>query len=232
MKQLLKIILFSVLAAVMVGCATANEQSWRGAMRAKIQRYSYVAKRKLLPYFNRAGVHYPPQALAFLIFKHSARFEVYAKNKGGRWKYIHSFQVLAASGVSGPKLRSGDRQVPEGVYHIIGLNPQSRFDLSMQLNYPSNFDRQMAQRDGRRRLGADIFIHGAKRSIGCVAIGNRAIEQLFPLVYYVGIENVEAIIAPIDFRLYKPTKSRVHPRWLPFLYGTIKRALKPFPLPA
>jgi len=230
MKHFWKLIIFSLLVVVFIGCAVRREQvSWKTAMREKTQRYQQSAKEKLYPYFKHAKVRYPPHELAFLIFKRSARLEVYAKNKKGRWKFIREFPVLAGSGVSGPKLYSGDRQVPEGIYHVVGLNPESRFDLSIHLNYPNAFDRQMAKLNARKHLGSDIFIHGNKRSVGCVAIGDKAIEQLFPLVYQVGLANVEVIIAPNDFRVQRPARAKVHPKWLPVLYRKIKQALKPFP---
>ena len=68
---------------------------------------------------------------------------------GQAWKLIHRYSVLAASGVAGPKLRQGDKQVPEGVYGISFLNPSSRYDVSLRVNYPNAFDRQMAAKDGR-----------------------------------------------------------------------------------
>jgi murein L,D-transpeptidase YafK len=64
---------------------------------------------------------------------------------------IHRYPLLAASGVAGPKLRQGDKQVPEGVYGISFLNPNSRYDVSLRVNYPNAFDRQMAAKDGPER---------------------------------------------------------------------------------
>jgi murein L,D-transpeptidase YafK len=98
--------------------------------------------------------------------------------------------------VLGPKLREGDRQVPEGVYRIASLNPNSRFHLSMEVNYPNDFDRAMAAKDGRVNLGGQIFIHGGTASIGCLAMGDAVIERLFVLVARVGRENVRVVIAP------------------------------------
>ena len=74
------------------------------------------------------------------------------------------YPILAASGVLGPKLREGDKQVPEGIYGAEALNPNSKFHLSIRLNYPNTFDRRMAQSDGRTQLGGDIMIHEIGRA--------------------------------------------------------------------
>jgi len=193
----------------------------------KVNKYKNYSISHLAPYFRQQGMSFPPREVAFLVFKQEKRLELWARNTGA-WHYIRSFDVLAASGGPGPKLRNNDHQVPEGIYHIVGLNPNSLFNLSMELNYPNQFDRAHAMIDGRRDLGNDIFIHGKNRSIGCVAIGDKSIEQLFVLAYAVGIQNVEVIIAPNDLRREAPVYRFFHPRWLPQLYANIRQALMPF----
>ncbi len=68
------------------------------------------------------------------------------------------------------------------------------------LNYPNSADRYYARLDHRHDLGDDIFIHGSDASIGCIPIGNKAIEQLFVLAYLVGERYIKVIIAPDDLR--------------------------------
>lgn len=184
---------------------------------------------QLAPFFKQAGVEFPPKQLALLVFKKNKRVDLWAKDKTHvRWIHIKSFDILAASGDLGPKLQEGDRQVPEGVYHINRLNPHSRFDLSMGLDYPNAFDREKAKIDGRSKLGGDIFIHGGNRSIGCIAIGDQAIEQLFPLVSKVGTQHVQVIIAPNDYRSHTANMARVRPEWVAALYQNIDQALNDF----
>lgn len=207
-----------------------SSRLWNQTINYKINKYALSARWALAPYFAKARINYPPQQLAFLVFKQSKRLEVYAKGRG-RWHYIRTYPVYAASGGYGPKLESGDKQVPEGIYQIIDLNPYSHFDLSMELNYPNLYDREFATFDHRRHLGDNIYIHGRRRSIGCIAIGNEAIQQLFPLVYRVGLGHVTVIIAPDDLRIKKPVYGRIHPWWLQILYEKITRALKTFPEP-
>jgi murein L,D-transpeptidase YafK len=82
-----------------------------------------------------------------------------------------------ASGKAGPKLREGDGQVPEGIYRIDGLNPNSSYHLSLKLNYPNDFDLEQARTEGRTELGGDIFIHGKAVSIGKTRAGRVGIRS-------------------------------------------------------
>ncbi|MEL7023554.1 MAG: hypothetical protein AAGL69_07365 [Pseudomonadota bacterium] len=106
--------------------------------------------------FEAQGLAYPTRSdLVFLVSKEDRWLEVWID--GDTPVFLHSIDVTAASGTSGPKLREGDRQIPEGIYGIEGLNPNSAFHLSMKLDYPNAFDRRWGAADGRQRLGGDIF---------------------------------------------------------------------------
>ena len=162
--------------------------------------------RRLRGCFARAGLSYPPAQLTVLVLKREMRLEIYAPTAGGKQVFVHSWPVLAASGSAGPKRREGDRQVPEGFYRVVLLNPNSRFHLSLRLDYPNEDDLARAREEGRdfATLGGDIMIHGNAVSTGCVAIGDRAAEELFCLVSRVGLENVQVIISPVDWRILSP----------------------------
>lgn len=116
------------------------------------------------------------------------------------WKNPIIYPMTAFSGKSGPKLREGDGQIPEGIYRVAYMNPNSRYHLSFKVSYPNAFDQAMAKKDGRTRLGGDIMIHGSNVTVGCVPIGDEAIEEVFFLVAKVGFEKVEVVIAPYDMR--------------------------------
>lgn len=186
-------------------------------------------RQRLEPYLRKAGVTYPPRQMAMLVFKDERRLTLWARS-GDDWRFIRHYTIHAASGHAGPKLREGDRQVPEGVYRIEHLNPNSRYHLSMKVSYPNAFDRQMARLDRRTRLGGDIFIHGKAVSIGCVAVGDRAIEELFALVKAAGVSTVKVIIAPNDLRTAPPIRHEDAPSWTPELYRDVAEALRAFPV--
>lgn len=194
-----------------------------------VAKYGPKARARLSPHFRKAGVAYPPKNIAVLVFKDEKRVALWARS-GQQWRFIRDYPILAASGHAGPKLREGDHQVPEGVYRIEHLNPNSSFHLSMKVSYPNAFDRQMAQRDRRTRLGGDIFIHGKNVSVGCVALGDRAIEELFTLVAETGHQRVKVIIAPNDVRVRRAIVHPRAPRWVADLYRTVAAALADFPV--
>lgn len=215
---------------MLAGCSAKPHLSWSEAMQVKIAKYGPASEQSFKPYFKQAGVSYPPKNLVLLILKHRKQLQIYASHQQ-HWRFIRTFPVLAASGGPGPKLHSRDGQVPEGVYNIIAFNPQSHFDLSMQISYPNLFDRHQARNAGRVNLGGDIFVHGNRLSVGCVAIGDDAIQKLFPLVYKVGLKHVKVIIAPNDLRTAPPLKGSEYRQWFPALYKQIKQAMSSLPLP-
>jgi hypothetical protein len=96
----------------------------------------------------------------------------------------------------------------------------------MKLDYPNAFDRAQATKEGRTDLGGDIFIHGRDVSIGCLAVGDPAIEELFVLAARVGIAKVRVVVAPWDLRRKAPPVARAsQPAWVPELYAELGRAL-------
>ena len=171
--------------------------------------------------FRNAGVPYPPDQITFIAFKDTKALEIWAQHNS-EWVFIDSLEILATSGLPGPKLREGDRQVPEGIYRIIGLNPNSAFHLSMKLNYPNEFDLKWAKLEGRSEPGTNIFIHGKSQSIGCLAMGDPAIERLFVLVERVGPANTSVIIAPTDPRKKSLTPPSDSANWVSSLYAQIE----------
>ncbi|MCK5872163.1 MAG: hypothetical protein KAG26_05000, partial [Methylococcales bacterium] len=120
-----------------------------------------VARDKIRPYFEQAGLKYPPEKVTFLAMKEEGILEVWASNpKDETYKYIRSYTIQKLSGMKGPKRREGDKQVPEGIYKLVLLNPNSAYHLSMKINYPNEFDLIQANNEHRDELGTNIFIHG------------------------------------------------------------------------
>ena len=190
-----------------------------------IARYGPAAEPRLLLHFERAGVGYPPRRLVLVGLKAEKELEVWAE-EGEGLRLVHVYPIVGASGGPGPKLRQGDRQVPEGVYGIAGLNPNSSYHLSMKINYPDDEDQALARAEGRSDPGGDIFIHGKSGSVGCLAMGDEAIEELFILVARVGIEHVTVALAPNDLRKAPPaTDMSVAPAWLAERYARVRAAM-------
>jgi murein L,D-transpeptidase YafK len=112
------------------------------------------------------------------------------------------------------------------LYKIESLNPNSRFHLALRVNYPNDVDREHGRLDGRTKLGGDIMIHGGAASIGCLAMGDQAAEDLFVLAAETGIKNISVILTPVDFRVRDlPPDSPPSPNWTAELYSEIRKAL-------
>ncbi|MCC5791084.1 MAG: L,D-transpeptidase family protein [Legionellaceae bacterium] len=203
--------------------------NWEKAIDNAIVRYGLKTEAELTEYFIKAGVRYPPKEMALLAFKSERHIELWAHDDETPWTYIHRYPLTAYSGKLGPKLREHDRQIPEGIYRLVSFNPFSSMHLSMMINYPNAFDSQHAQQEHRKKPGNNIFLHGKAESVGCLAVGNAAIDQLFLLVRRVGLDSVKLIIAPNDLRK-SPAKTDLstQPKWLPKLYAEIKKELNSF----
>ncbi len=206
--------------------AVAQKVAPKKTVADRLRAYSTPVQKRIAPIFARAGVAYPPAQLALLAFKKERRLEVHAAGRDGVFKFVRAYPILGASGDLGPKLREGDAQVPEGLYSISFLNPNSLYHLSLRVNYPNDFDRAQAKRDGRQELGGDIMIHGSSASIGCLAMGDETEEVLFVLAALSGIQNIRVVLSPVDFRTAKldPLPSGA-PAWTPGLYSQIRSEL-------
>lgn len=175
--------------------------------------------------FAAAGAAYPPPALTLVALKEERVLEIWAAGASAPRK-ITEYLILGASGGPGPKLMRGDQQVPEGFYLIDALNPDSRFHLSLRVNYPNVNDRVHARDEGRVDPGDDIFIHGGTASVGCLAIGDAAIEELFVVVARTGLENTRVLLCPADFRVRDFAPGTGSPVWLAPLYEALATELR------
>ena len=196
----------------------------------RVQQLGPAVEARLRRSVEAAGLAYPPRDVAYVAFKDSRRLEVYGRmSPDGEWRFIKTYPILGLSGKTGPKLLEGDYQVPEGIYRAEFLNANSRFHLAVRLNYPNELDKRQALAEGRAKLGGDIMIHGGSASIGCLAMGNRAIEDLFVLAALVSKERVRIVIAPTDFRAAALFVPIVRGSWIDSLYVDLETELQQFP---
>jgi murein L,D-transpeptidase YafK len=110
-------------------------------------------------------------------FKETGELELWLAGDAG-WQSFRTYAVAAHSGGLGPKQREGDRQVPEGAYGVTAgaLNPASTYHLSFNIGYPNAEDRRQG------RTGSFIMIHGGAVSIGCLAMTDPWIEEIYLIV--------------------------------------------------
>jgi murein L,D-transpeptidase YafK len=111
-------------------------------------------------------------------FKEERQLELFVrKRQSGKFQLFRTYPIAAASGTLGPKLTEGDGQVPEGFYQVppAAMKPDSRYHLAFNLGYPNAFDRSLG------RTGSLIMIHGNRVSIGCLAMTDGKIEEIYTL---------------------------------------------------
>lgn len=190
-------------------------------------RYETEVWQRLEPSFSQIAINDWPEKLVLIGLKEERILEIWTE-KAGKWIQIKTYPFTAFSGKLGPKLREGDRQIPEGIYEIEHLNPNSTYHLSLKVNYPNEFDLRMAESDGRSNLGGDIFIHGKSVTIGCIPIGDTAIEELFLMAANAGNSEIEVIISPRDFRKGKDFPEIEAAPWAKQLYSMISEKLQEF----
>ena len=111
------------------------------------------------------------------IFKLEFELELWML-RDGRFHRFATYPICLWSGHLGPKHKEGDRQSPEGFYTVdsTALNPASKYHRSFNLGFPNTFDR------AHGRTGSLLMVHGGCASIGCYAMTDGVIEEIWALV--------------------------------------------------
>jgi murein L,D-transpeptidase YafK len=141
---------------------------------------------------HRGMAPIPPETLALMeetgvskdaptlirAYKKEAELEVWKMKPDGRYAKLKTYPMCRWSGQLGPKMREGDRQVPEGFYAIAPgqLNPNSSYYLSFNVGYPNAYDR------AHGATGGTIMVHGACSSAGCFSMTDRQIAEIYAIV--------------------------------------------------
>jgi len=147
------------------------------------------------------------------IFKEEAELEVWLQH-GARYELFKTYPICAESGTLGPKEREGDAQSPEGFYSVTAskLNPRSNYHLSFDIGYPNAYDRSLG------RTGSFIMVHGNCVSIGCFAMTDPGIEEIY-LLAQAALEKGQKSVAVhvFPFRMTaENTRQHASSRWAPF----------------
>jgi murein L,D-transpeptidase YafK len=143
-----------------------------GSARAK---RAYEGKLEVVKgLFKGAKVSFPPAQLLLRAFKKEKVLEVWASShESDPLSRVAIYEICSASGDLGPKKKSGDWQVPEGFYTIDLYKNQSDYYLALRVSYPNRRDRVLGY------TGSAIMIHGNCVSIGCLAMSDERIQELW-----------------------------------------------------
>lgn len=134
--------------------------------------------------------------------------------RGATYDLFKTYHICSYSGYPGPKLFEGDWQSPEGFYTVSAsqLNPNSRYHLAFNVGFPNAFDK------ARKRTGSSIMVHGGCSSMGCFAMGNHNIEELYFLAretLSAGMDSFSLHIFPFPMTPKNMEKYKCSP-WISF----------------
>ena len=137
------------------------------------------------------------------IFKAEKELEVWKEKENSTYELYKVYNICAYSGGLGPKKKEGDKKSPEGFYFTKKefLNPDSQYYLSFNIGYPNEYDKAHGY------TGSYIMIHGKCVSIGCYAMTDEYIEEIYGLVEKALKEGQNDI--PIHIFPFKMTKNNL-----------------------
>ncbi len=120
----------------------------------------------------------PESPVLVRIFKQESELEVWKVDKTGNYALFKAYPMCRWSGKLGPKTKSGDRQAPEGFYHVSSsmLNPNSQYYVSFNLGYPNRLESALGY------TGEALMVHGACSSSGCYAMTDQQVGEIYAIV--------------------------------------------------
>ncbi|MFN3744765.1 MAG: hypothetical protein ACK4TL_08680 [Hyphomicrobiaceae bacterium] len=146
------------------------------------------------------------------IFKEESELEIWKARDDGRFYHFKTYPICMWSGELGPKIRTGDKQAPEGFYTVTRsqMNPKSSFHLSFNLGYPNAYDR------AHGRTGEFLMVHGKCTSAGCYAMTDGLVEEIYALAreqFEAGHESFEVHAFPFRMTDENMARHRGHPAY-------------------
>lgn len=155
------------------------------------------------------------------IFKEESELEVWKARDDGRFYHLKTYPICNWSGNLGPKTALGDHQAPEGFYRVTGsqMNPNSQYYLAFNLGYPNALDRAL------ERTGDALMVHGKCKSVGCYAMTDALIEEIYSLARLSLRNGQEAFeVHAFPFRMTQANMARFEgnpnmPFWLTLKQG-------------
>jgi len=144
------------------------------------------------------------------IFKEEAELEVWKQDTSGHFQLLKIYPICRWSGDLGPKLHQGDRQAPEGFYTVTPelMNPNSNYYLAINTGFPNSFDK------ANNRNGSLLMIHGDCSSMGCYAMTDEQISEIYALARDALLGRPSFQVQAYPFRMTPANlaRHRTHPQ--------------------
>ncbi len=159
--------------AVAAACVLA---ACSGPSMTEISRGDVPISKETMSMLGRKGMDVG-SPIFIRIFKEESELEVWKARDDGRFYHFKTYPICNWSGNVGPKTAVGDRQAPEGFYRVSDqqMNPNSQYYLAFNLGYPNAYDR------AHQRTGHALMVHGNCKSVGCYAMTDALMEEIYTL---------------------------------------------------
>ncbi|WP_183897271.1 L,D-transpeptidase family protein [Rhizobium skierniewicense] len=161
----------ALLGAALTGCVAAD------MALDDLPREAPQIPAKLVAEMSKKGMK-PESPVLVRIFKQESELEIWKINGTGRYALLKTYPMCRWSGKLGPKTANGDRQAPEGFYHVSRgmLNPKSQYYVSFNLGYPNRLESALGY------TGEALMVHGACSSSGCYALTDQGVGEIYAVV--------------------------------------------------
>lgn len=159
------------------------------------------------------------------VFKEEKILETWVMNTESKeFVPFKQYPICKLSGNLGPKLAEGDKQSPEGFYEIRAnqMNPWSRHHLSFNIGFPNEYDR------AHKRTGSNIMVHGGCTSVGCYAITDEAMEEVYLLTEAAIANHAKVPIHVFPFRMTEENMTKYSGSGWAFYWQNLKQGYDTF----
>jgi murein L,D-transpeptidase YafK len=209
--RLLQAIALVITAILLVGCSQFVGDN----------RHNVPLPKPLVDQMTAMGSS-PAEPMMIRVFKESSELEVWKRTSSGQYALLKTYPICKWSGALGPKIQEGDHQSPEGFYDVTPalMNPRSNYFLSFNVGFPNAFDQAWG------RTGSYLMIHGDCKSVGCYAMTDDGIKELYAMVresFRGGNRSVQLQLLPFrmtDANLLRHAASPHTPFWRNLKDGT------------
>jgi murein L,D-transpeptidase YafK len=164
--SLFRIIALSVAVSLLGGCVSSTlDVSQKGIQPIPASLVADMQGRSMSP----------ASPVVVRIFKQESELEIWKQTASGRYALLKTYPMCRWSGKLGPKTKAGDRQAPEGFYHVDAgmLNPASQYHLSFNLGFPNRLEAALGY------TGEALMVHGACSSSGCYALTDEGVAEIY-----------------------------------------------------